>query len=55
MRWLDPIPFHLWGAHINRDTMETVRAAGFVVTEERDLMMDVVKLVDATVPGSGGR
>ena len=53
MRWLDPIPFHLWGAHINRDTVETVRAAGFVVTQERDLMMDVVKYVEATVPGSG--
>lgn len=50
MRWLDPIPFHLWGAHINRDTVETVRAAGFVVTEERDLVLDVVKQVEATVP-----
>lgn len=34
------------GPHINRRTMETIRAAGFVVREE-NLMSDVLKLVVA--------
>lgn len=55
MRWLDPIPFHLWGAHIDRDTVDSVRAAGFVIIQERDLMMDVVKQIEATVPDDGDR
>lgn len=31
MRWLDPVPFHIWGAHINRETVNNVNAAGFNV------------------------
>ena len=29
MRRLDPIPFRIWGAHINRETVSTVDSAGF--------------------------
>jgi ubiquinone/menaquinone biosynthesis C-methylase UbiE len=53
MRWLDPIPFHLWGAHIDRDTVESVATAGFVIAHERDLALDIVKHVEAVTPESG--
>lgn len=50
MRWLDPIPFHLWGAHINRETVRTVRAAGFVDLVETNLSLDVVRRIEAAAP-----
>lgn len=50
MRLLDPIPTHLWGAHINRDTVNAVRSAGFVDVVEHDLALDVVKRIDARAP-----
>lgn len=48
MRWLDPIPFHLWGAHIDRDTVDSVRTAGFRIVQERDVMLDVIKMIEAS-------
>lgn len=50
MRWLDPVPFHIWGAHIDRDTVHNVRAAGFVDLERSDRVLDIVKLVRARAP-----
>ena len=47
MRWLDPVPVHLWGAHIDRDTVANVRQAGFAVEVERDLALDIVKRIEA--------
>lgn len=47
MRALDPIPFHLWGAHIDRETVARVRAAGFVDLDVYDLFLDVVKRIEA--------
>jgi ubiquinone/menaquinone biosynthesis C-methylase UbiE len=44
--WLDPFVSRR-GPHINRRTMETIRAAGFVVEREDNLMSDVLKLVVA--------
>jgi ubiquinone/menaquinone biosynthesis C-methylase UbiE len=44
--WLDPFVARR-GPHINRRTMETIRAAGFVVEREGNLMSDVLKLVVA--------
>jgi len=44
--WLDPFVSRR-GPHINRRTMETIRAAGFVVEREENLMSDVFKLVVA--------
>jgi ubiquinone/menaquinone biosynthesis C-methylase UbiE len=44
--WLDPIVSRS-GPHINRRTMDTIRAAGFVIEREDDLMLDVLKLVVA--------
>jgi len=47
MHWLDAVPVHLWGAHIDRDTVASVRRAGFAVEVERDLALDVVKRIEA--------
>lgn len=53
MQWLDPIPYHVWGAHIDRDTVDNVRRAGFVDVVGRNLSLDVVKRIDARVPAAG--
>ena len=50
MRWLDPMTRRLWGAHINRDTVANVRAAGFMEVRSTDLMLDIVKRVEAVAP-----
>lgn len=50
MQWLDPIPFHIWGAHIDRDTVANVRRAGFVDVVEADLSLDVVKRIEGRTP-----
>jgi phosphatidylethanolamine/phosphatidyl-N-methylethanolamine N-methyltransferase len=50
MGWLDPVTHRLWGAHIDRETVKTVIAAGFEVTEVQDLSGDVVKRILARVP-----
>ena len=47
MRWLDPLPFHIWGAHIDRETDRAVAAAGFELVECEDLSLDVVKRIQA--------
>lgn len=44
--WLDPVVSRS-GPHINRRTMDTIRAAGFVVEREDNLVSDVLKLVVA--------
>lgn len=54
MRWLDPIPYHIWGAHIDRDTVANVRKAGFRVVESHDKSLDIVKLVVAEPTFDGG-
>lgn len=51
MRWFDPVPFHIWGAHIDRDTVRNVRTAGFVDVESRNKSLDIVKLIAARAPG----
>lgn len=50
MQWLDPIPFHIWGAHIDRDTVANVKRAGFVDVLEADLSLDVVKRIEGRTP-----
>jgi phosphatidylethanolamine/phosphatidyl-N-methylethanolamine N-methyltransferase len=52
MRRLDTIPRHIWGAHIDRDTVDNVRRAGFVDVRDTDLLLDVVKRIEATAPGA---
>ena len=50
MHLLDPIPFRIWGAHIDRDTVTNVRAAGFVDVSATRLAFDVVKRIEARSP-----
>ena len=50
MRWIDPATSRIWGAHINRDTVDTVRRAGFRDVVETDLWLDVVKRIEAVAP-----
>lgn len=44
--WLDPLVSRA-GPHINRRTMDTIRAAGLVIEREDNVMSDVLKLVVA--------
>jgi phosphatidylethanolamine/phosphatidyl-N-methylethanolamine N-methyltransferase len=48
MRWFDFVPYHLWGAHINRETVNNVREAGFTEVVATDLSLDIVKRIEAT-------
>ena len=50
MRFLDPIPFHMWGAHIARETVKVVNEAGFVDQATENKSLDVVKLIEAKAP-----
>lgn len=52
MEWLDPIPVHLWGAHINRETLALVRQAGFENVLDTNLSFDIVKRIEATAPSA---
>lgn len=50
MRWLDPIPCLIWGAHIDRDTVSHVDAAGFDAISVRNLSHDIVRQVACVSP-----
>ena len=50
MRWLDPVTSRVSGAHINRATVATVEAAGFVDIETIDRSLDIVKQITAYSP-----
>jgi ubiquinone/menaquinone biosynthesis C-methylase UbiE len=51
MDFLNPIPVHLYGANINRRTIDNLRAAGFTDIEETDLWRDVMKQIVARPGG----
>lgn len=44
--WLDPIVSRT-GPHINRRTVENIRAAGFTIQTEQNLLSDILKLIVA--------
>ncbi len=50
MNLIDPIPFHFWGAHINRDTVQNVKLAGFTELVDENLVLDIVKFIRARAP-----
>ncbi len=50
MRWLDPLTSRVSGAHINRATVATVEAAGFIDIETSDRSLDIVKQISAYSP-----
>ncbi len=47
MNWLDPITHHLWGVPINRETDANVQRAGFTTIRSSELVLDIVKRIDA--------
>lgn len=47
MDWLNPLTVRLLGDHINRDTVDTAVAAGFRLTEVKNLFGDIVRLAVA--------
>ena len=50
MRGLDFLPYHLWGAHIDRETVANVRTAGFEDVVDTNLSLDMVKFIEARSP-----
>jgi ubiquinone/menaquinone biosynthesis C-methylase UbiE len=50
MRAIDPLAVRLWGAHVNRETVGVVAAAGFRDVTALDLFLDVVKRIEARAP-----
>lgn len=42
---LNPIPLHVYGANINRDTVKNLKRVGFENIKVRDLLLDIVKLI----------
>lgn len=52
MDLLNPVPLYLYGANINRRTVENLRLAGFRDIEVTDLWKDVVKRIIARPPRS---
>ncbi len=47
MRFFDPIPVRVWGAHIDRETVGNVERAGFRHIRTTNLSLDVVKRIEA--------
>ena len=47
MKWFDFVPFYVWGAHMNRDTVSTVRKAGFTQIGIENKSLDIVKAISA--------
>ena len=45
MDMMNPIPVHVYGANINRNTLDNLQKAGFENIEFKDLWLDIVKLI----------
>ena len=44
---LDPIVSRLMGSHINRRTLDNIRAAGLLLEEDRNIFSDWIKVIVA--------
>ncbi|MEZ0536570.1 class I SAM-dependent methyltransferase [Caldicellulosiruptoraceae bacterium PP1] len=44
---LNPLVVGIYGANINRNTVDNVKKAGFEIVEEKNLLIDIVKLIIA--------
>ncbi|MDW7671563.1 MAG: methyltransferase domain-containing protein [Bacillota bacterium] len=47
MHLFNPVTVRLWGANINRKTSENIKKAGFKIISEKNLTLDIVKLIVA--------
>ena len=47
MRWFDPIPYWIWGAHINRDTLATVETSELLDVRGVPRSLDFVMQISA--------
>jgi hypothetical protein len=45
MDWLNFMPVHLYGANINRRTLDNIREAGFTDVESTNAWSDIVKRI----------
>jgi len=52
MRALDPLVSRLGGAHLDRETVASVGAAGFADVRAANLALDVVKRIEAVAPAA---
>ncbi len=50
MKVLDSVSTRLWGAHIDRDTVAQVRAAGFNEVRVDNLALDIIRRIEAQAP-----
>jgi len=46
MDWLNFIPVNIWGANINRETVDNLKKAGFEDIKVTELWKDIVKLIE---------
>ncbi|MGM0500643.1 MAG: class I SAM-dependent methyltransferase [Bacillota bacterium] len=46
MDWFNWVSLHIWGANINRKTLENIKKAGLELVEVNDLMSDIVKEIE---------
>jgi ubiquinone/menaquinone biosynthesis C-methylase UbiE len=46
MDWFNWVSLHIWGANINRKTIENIEKAGLELVEVNDLMSDIVKVIE---------
>jgi SAM-dependent methyltransferase len=45
MDWFNFLPLNIWGANINRQTVDNLKKAGFTKIEVSNLWGDIVKLI----------
>ncbi len=46
MDWFNFIPVNIWGANINRETVDNLKKAGFTDIKVKKLWRDIVKLIE---------
>lgn len=46
MDLLNPITLFIQGVNINRDTVNNIRKSGFEVEVEKNLVLDILKLIE---------
>ncbi len=52
MQLLNPLVVRVMGANINRETIDSIRLAGFIALQADDYMLDILKLIEARAPGA---